>query len=35
MHIPNDMQKGAAEKIGVFMETATAKPELEPPDPPG
>ena len=34
MHIPNDMQKGAAEKTDVFMETATAKPELEPPDPP-
>ena len=33
-HITNDMQRGAAEKIGGFMETATAKPELEPPDPP-
>ena len=31
-HITNDMQRGAAEKIGGFMETATAKP--EPPDPP-
>lgn len=30
----NDMQRGAAEKIGGFMETATAKPESEPPDPP-
>ena len=30
------MQRGAAEKIGGFMETATAKPEPEPepPDPP-
>ena len=33
-HITNDMQRGAAEKIGGFMETATAKPEPEPPDPP-
>lgn len=33
-HITNDMQSGAAEKIGGFMETATAKLELEPPDPP-
>ncbi len=33
-HITNDMQRGAAEKIGSFMETATAKPEPEPPDPP-
>ena len=33
-HITNEMQKGAAEKIGGFMETATAKPEPEPPDPP-
>ena len=34
-HITNDMQRGAAEKIGGFMETATAKPEPEPepPDP--
>ena len=29
-----DMQPGAAEKIGGFMETATAKPDPEPPDPP-
>ncbi len=28
------MQRGAAEKIGGFMEAATAKPESEPPDPP-
>ena len=40
-HITNDMQRGAAEKIGGFMETASdllrrasAKPEPEPPDPP-
>mgnify|MGYP000318450381 CR=1 FL=1 len=33
-HITNDMQRGAAEKIGGFMETARAKPEPEPPDPP-
>ena len=33
-HITNEMQRGAAEKIGDFMETATAKPEPEPPDPP-
>ena len=33
LHITNDMQRGAAEKIGGFMETATAKPEPEPPDP--
>ena len=33
-HITNDMQRGAAEKIGGFMESATAKPEPEPPDPP-
>ena len=33
-HITNDMQRGAAEKIGGFMETATAKLEPEPPDPP-
>ena len=33
-HITNDMQRGAAEKIGGFTETATAKPEPEPPDPP-
>ena len=28
-HITNDMQRGAAEKIGGFIETATAKPEPE------
>ena len=33
-HITNDMQRGAAEKIGGSMETATAKPEPEQPDPP-
>ncbi len=33
-HITNEIQRGAAEKIGGFMETATAKPEPEPPDPP-
>ena len=33
-HITNDMQRGAAEKIGGFMESATATPTLEPPDPP-
>lgn len=33
-HITNDMQRGAAEKIGSFMESTTAKPEPEPPDPP-
>ena len=33
-HITNEMQRGAAEKIGGFMETATAKPDPEPPDPP-
>ena len=26
-HITNEMQRGAAEKIGGFMETATAKPD--------
>ena len=26
-YITNDMQRGAVEKIGGFMETATAKPE--------
>lgn len=31
-HITDDMQRGAAEKIGGFVETATAKPEPEPPD---
>ena len=33
-HITSEMQRGAAEKIGGFMETATAKPEPEPPEPP-
>lgn len=33
-HITNDMQRGAAEKIGDFMETTTAKPNPEPPNPP-
>ena len=35
-HITNDMQRGAAEKIGGFMEsvTATPTPTPEPPDPP-
>ena len=35
-HITNEMQRDAVEKIGGFMETATAmaKPEPEPPDPP-
>ena len=33
-HITNDMQRGAAEKIGGFMESATATTTLEPPDPP-
>ena len=33
-HITNDMQRGAAEKIGGFMESATAMPTPEPPDPP-
>ena len=33
-HITNDMQKGATEKIGGFMESATATPAPEPPDPP-
>lgn len=32
-HITNDMQWGAAEKICGFMESATAKPAPEPPDP--
>lgn len=31
-HITNNMQRGAAEKIGGFMEIATAKP--KPPEPP-
>ena len=29
-HITNDMQRGAAEKIGGFMESATATPAPEP-----
>lgn len=33
-HITKDMQRGAAEKIGGFMESATAKPTPEPPNPP-
>ena len=33
-HITNDMQRGAAGKIGGFMESATATPDQEPPDPP-
>ena len=33
-HIINDMQRGAAEKIGDFMESATATVTPEPPDPP-
>ncbi|MFR1040320.1 MAG: hypothetical protein ACLSE4_16615 [Clostridium sp.] len=34
-HITNDMQRGAAEKIGGFMESATAKPDTRSrPDPP-
>ena len=33
-HITNDMQRGAAEKIGGFMESATAANAPEPPDPP-
>ncbi len=33
-HITNDMQRGAAEKIGSFMESATATPTPKPPDPP-
>lgn len=33
-HVTNDMQKGAAEKIGGFMQTATAAITPEPPDPP-
>ena len=32
-HITSEMQRGAAEKIGGFMETATARPEPEPPEP--
>ena len=33
-HITNEMQSGAAEKIGGFMESATATTTPEPPDPP-
>ena len=33
-HVTNNMQRGAAEKIGSFMESATATTTLEPPDPP-
>ena len=33
-HITSDMQRGAAEKIGGFMESATAANTPEPPDPP-
>lgn len=33
-HITNDMQRGAAEKISGFMESAAATPTPEPPDPP-
>ena len=33
-HVTNDMQKDAAEKIGGFIESATAGITLEPPDPP-
>ena len=33
-HITNDMQRGGAEKIGGVIETATARPEPEPPDSP-
>ena len=33
-HITNDMQRGAAEKIGGFMESVTAANTPEPPDPP-
>ena len=33
-HVTGDMQKGAAEKIGGFMQTATASITPEPPDPP-
>ena len=31
-HVTNDMQRGAAEKIGGFMEPATATTTSEPPD---
>ena len=33
-HITNDMQRGAAEKIGGFMESVTTTNTPEPPDPP-
>ena len=33
-HITNDMQRGAAKKIGGFMESVTAATTPEPPDPP-
>ena len=33
-HVTGDMQKGAAEKIGGFMESVTAANTPEPPDPP-
>ena len=33
-HITNDMQRGATEKIGGFMDSATATPTPEPPDTP-
>ena len=33
-HITDDMQRGAAEKIGGFMESVTAANTPEPPDPP-
>ena len=33
-HITNDMQRGAAEKIGGFMESVTSTTTPEPPDPP-
>ena len=33
-HVPPDMQKGAAEIIDGFMESATADISPEPPDPP-
>ena len=33
-HVTSDMQRGAAEKIGGFMESAMATPAPEPPDPP-
>ena len=33
-HITDDMRRGAAEKIGGFMESVTAANPPEPPDPP-